>query len=760
MENKDFILEKRLRALDPELHRNFVDAAFALQNLLSKYKQYFPEYTDHSELHSLDVINFCNQLIGKERAERLNADEIYVLLMGCYLHDVGMGLTEKDYKEFMSMLDMGDYFATHDPEDIAQIIRDYHQEFSGLFIQKYAPLFDFPSDAHMFATIQIVRGHRKTDLFDETEYPEVLKLENGNTICLPYLAAIMCLADEIDVADDRNLKALFDVSKIKDKKQIVEFKKHAAVRRIEVTKDAFTLDVETSEIEVRRGILQLVKKMQKTLDYCVSLVEKRTPYKITQRKVIMNVRIDHEVIDLFEQISRIPRESGNEKAVSDWIKEWAQARGLNVEQDEIWNLIIKKPASKGYENHAPVMMQAHIDMVCEKNKDSQHDFAKDPIVLKTDGEWLISESGTTLGADNGVGVAAALAVLDDDTLEHPPLEVVFTVQEETTFAGAETVDVSGCEAMQLINLGHADERELIVGSCGGTGVTFTMPLERETKAPEGYSAFHLAISGLKGGHSGEDIHRGRGNAISLLLRVLESPGIRTISISGGTNRLAIPREAEAVVIVEDEAALQRIVETAKAVFRKEYSVAAPDLDIVMTKAEAEAPLTVASFQKISQVIRLYPNGIVQMNGGFDGLVESSDNIGIISTKGDMLTLTSEVRGAYQSTVDDIVKTIETLADLVGAETSYFSAYVPWEFAADSKLRAIATDTYREMFGGEMKQLALHAGLECGFFAEKKPGIDIISIGPDCQYFHSPEERVRIESIVHFYDILKVILRKL
>ena len=760
MKNQDFILEKRLRELNPKLHKNFVDAVFALQNLLSKYKLFFPDYTDHSELHSLDVINFCNQLIGEDRVKLLNADEIYVLLMGCYLHDVGMGLTRKDYEQFMSMLDLESYFDTHDPEDIPQIIRDYHQEFSGLFVQKYASLFDFPSDAHMFAIIQIVRGHRKTDLFDEREYPETLELKNGNTICVPYLAAIMCLADEIDVDDNRNLRALFDVSKVKDKKQIFEFKKHAAVRKIEVTKDAFLMDVETSEMEVCRGIMQLVKKMQKTLDYCVSLVEKRTSYEITQRKVIMNAKIDHEVIDIFEQISKIPRESGNEKAVSDWIKEWAQARNLYVEQDEIWNLIIKKPASKGYEDHAPVMMQAHLDMVCEKNRDSKHDFATDPIVLKVDGEWLVSESGTTLGADDGVGVAAALAVLDDDALEHPALEVVFTVQEETTFAGAETVDVSGCDAMQLINLDHADESELLVGSCGGTGVTFTMPLERESKVPEGFSAVHLTVSGLKGGHSGEDIHRGRGNAISLLLRVLENPGIRTVSISGGTNRLAIPREAEAIVIVEDEAALQRIVETAKAVFRKEYSVAAPDLDIVMTKAEAEAPLTEASFKRISQVIRLYPNGIVQMNGGFDGLVESSDNIGIISTEGDMLTLTSEVRGAYQSTVDDIVKTIEELAELMGAQTSYFSAYVPWEFEADSKLRAIATDTYREMFGGEMKQLALHAGLECGFFAEKKPGIDIISIGPDCQYFHSPEERVRIESIIHFYDILKTILKKL
>ena len=469
--------------------------------------------------------------------------------------------------------------------------------------------------------------------------------------------------------------------------------------------------------------------------------------------------LNHEVIQLFSQLSRIPRESGNEKAVSDWIKSWAEERGLQVTQDDISNLIICKPASKGYEDHAPVMMQAHIDMVCEKDGHSTHDFATDPIEFALDGEWIISSSGTTLGADDGVGVASALAVLDDDTLAHPPLEVVFTVQEETTFAGAETVDISGLKAMRLINLDHADETELIVGSCGGTGVRMTMPIEREADVPEDASAWRIKLTGLKGGHSGEDIHRGRGNAISLLLRVLEEPGLQTVSITGGTNRLAIPREAEAVVLV-DEAELKTIIDRAKATFVKEYGSAAPDLDIVCEAADAEPPLTESAFAKIAAAVRLYPNGIVNMNGMLEGLVESSDNIGIIQTERNVLTLTSEVRGAYQSTVDDIVRTIEVLAAILGAKTEYFAAYVPWEPAADSMLREIAVDLHREMFGGEMKLLALHAGLECGFFAEKRPGLDIISIGPDCQYFHSPQERVSVPSIGRFYEFLKELLRRL
>lgn len=468
----------------------------------------------------------------------------------------------------------------------------------------------------------------------------------------------------------------------------------------------------------------------------------------------------HPVIDLFAQISRIPRESGHEQGVSDWIKEWAQERNLQVSQDDIWNLIIKKPASKGYENHPAVLMQAHIDMVCEKNRESDHDFSKDPIELAYDGEWIRAANGTTLGADNGVGAAAALAILDDDQLPHPPLEVVFTVQEETTFAGAETVDISTCEAMQMINLDHADERELIVGSCGGTGVEFTMPLEREPAVPQGMNGYQIHLTGLQGGHSGEDIHRGRGNAIHLLMRLLEEADLPVVSITGGTNRLAIPREAEAVILAEDRRDVEQQVAAWKAVFQKEYSGAAPDLSLTISEAECMPPLTEESFRNVTAAIRLYPNGIVNMNGNLEGLVESSDNIGIIETGENQLRLVSEVRGAYQSTVKDITKTIEALAQLLNAKVSYFSAYVPWEFTADSRLRPLAIDTYQELFGERMRELAIHAGLECGFFAEKKPGIDLISIGPDCQYFHSPQERVRAESIEHFYELLKAILQKL
>lgn len=477
----------------------------------------------------------------------------------------------------------------------------------------------------------------------------------------------------------------------------------------------------------------------------------------------MNDRLKHDVLCIFEQLSRIPRESGHEQEVSDRIKDWAQKEGLEVSQDDLWNLVICKQASPGYGDHPPVMLQAHIDMVCEKDSDSTHDFSKDPILLKIEDDWITSATGTTLGADNGIGVAAAMAILKSTELKHPPLEVVFTVQEETTFAGAENIDVSGLKSRRLINLDHSDEHELIVGSCGGVGVEWTMPLKRNSSSPEDQKLYRLRLSGLKGGHSGEDIHRGRGNAIVLLMRALEQLQLPVTDIRGGSNRLAIPREAEATVYSADEVTLQKTISELEETLRKELADAGSDLMIACDPTEGSdpiPPLDGESLSRIAAIIRLYPNGIVNMNGSLEGVVESSDNIGIISTEDDRLRLVSEIRGGHQSSVEDIQKTIDLLAVLFSAKASYFNAYVPWEFAADSAMRTLATNTYRELFGEEMRQLALHAGLECGFFAKKIPGMDIISIGPDCENFHSPKERVRISSIERFYEFLTTLLARL
>ncbi len=283
-EDRDYAMERRLRALNPELHRRFTDAVFALQYNLSHYKLIFPEYTDHSNLHSMTVIDFCNRLIGTQ-IDRLNPDELYVLLMGCYFHDTGMGITLKDYRDFSRQIDFRDYFDTHSRDDLPEIIRSFHNEFSGLFIRKYSELFELPSEAHLFAVIQLARGHRKTDLLDETAYPSALRLPNGNTVCLPYLAALIRLADEIDVAAARNPALLYDIESLTDAVEIIENKKVKAVRELRVTEDEFVLLVDRSDEEILGHLRSMAGKMQKTLDFCRTVTLTRSPYVITQQRV-------------------------------------------------------------------------------------------------------------------------------------------------------------------------------------------------------------------------------------------------------------------------------------------------------------------------------------------------------------------------------------------------------------------------------------------------------------------------------------------
>lgn len=280
----DFSMERRLAHLDPALHRRFTDAVFALQHNLSNYKLLFPEYTDHTVLHSLTVIDFCNRLIG-DQIDALSADEVYTLLMGCYFHDTGMGISRRDYELFSQNLDFGDYFETHSPENYADVIRDFHHEFSAQFIRKYAELFEIPSEEHLRAVIQVSRGHRRTNLNDEDAYPIALMLPNGNTICTPYLAALIRLADEIDVAAARNPILLYDLEALTDALQISENKKLYAVRELTVSDAGFTLHVDCREESVFDSVELVAEKMRQTLNQCRGAVNGRTPFTITQEWV-------------------------------------------------------------------------------------------------------------------------------------------------------------------------------------------------------------------------------------------------------------------------------------------------------------------------------------------------------------------------------------------------------------------------------------------------------------------------------------------
>ena len=286
MNKYDFLLERRLKEISPDLHQRFSDTVFALQQILSNYKLIFPDFTDHTDLHTLNIIEFCNNLIG-EQIDKLNADEMYVLLLGCYFHDTGMGISHNDFEEFSKQINFGNYFDNHSRDNYPEIVRNFHHEFSGLFLRKYAKFFDFPSEEHLFAIIQISRGHRKTDLNDEKEYPLNLKVPGGNTICLPYLAALVRLADEIDVTASRNSKAIYDLSKIVEEIDLIEFMKHEAVKGLEITDKAFIMNIKSGDQKIVDGLNILAGKMKKTLDYCRSAVNNRTSFEITQEDVII-----------------------------------------------------------------------------------------------------------------------------------------------------------------------------------------------------------------------------------------------------------------------------------------------------------------------------------------------------------------------------------------------------------------------------------------------------------------------------------------
>lgn len=283
-----FAIEYRLKAMNPELHRRFTQSVGALQYYLSRYKALFPDYTDHTELHSLSVIDYCNQLIGSQ-IEKLNADELYVLLMACYLHDSGMGITREMCDEFSGRIDFGDYFDTHPKEEYPVIVREFHHEYSGLFIRKFAPLFDIPSEEHLQAIIQTARGHRRTNLMDEKEFPDTLQVPGGNRLCLPYLAAVIRLADEVDVTASRNPLLLFDKDAMPDLKQVMVNKVLAAVQSMDVTAEGFLLHVYAPEAEVLEKTREMADKMQRTLDYCRQVVRERTPFVITQQYVRMEM---------------------------------------------------------------------------------------------------------------------------------------------------------------------------------------------------------------------------------------------------------------------------------------------------------------------------------------------------------------------------------------------------------------------------------------------------------------------------------------
>lgn len=468
----------------------------------------------------------------------------------------------------------------------------------------------------------------------------------------------------------------------------------------------------------------------------------------------------------FAELLKIPHCSGNEKALGDYIIAFAKSKGLEWKKDDVGNVVVAKPGSAGHENSEGVILQGHLDMVCEKNSDVSHDFSKDSINAGMQGDWIQAE-GTTLGADNGIGVCAALAILEDDTLVHPPLECLFTVDEETGLTGATKIQPGFLKGKKLLNLDSEDEGEFTIGCAGGADTRISLNLDREnTNRGE---AHMLKLFGFRGGHSGIDINQGRGNAIKLLARILWQVSaakvpFRLVSIEGGNLRNAIPREAWSSVIL-DPSDVERFYSLSQAAFEKikaEYAAVEKDAAISLEKSNEspQAALTQESRNKLISLIFTLPHGVISMHPEIEGLVETSTNLAVVHTlegNGEIICSTrSSVASALQATRDILV----AISSLIKAEVVLEEGYPGWTPNLQSPLLQIMKDIYKKTFQADAHVAAVHAGLECGIIGEKFPGMDMISFGPTIEHPHSPDERVHVGSVKKFWTYLTNVLSEL
>ncbi len=474
-----------------------------------------------------------------------------------------------------------------------------------------------------------------------------------------------------------------------------------------------------------------------------------------------------EVFGYFEDLTRIPRESGNEDMVCDYLIHFAEENGFAWQKDEMKNLLIRVPATEGYEDHPTVIVQGHIDIVCEKNAGTVHDFTKDPVKVEIEGDKVIAKE-TTLGADDGMGIALAMALATDKTACHPPLELVCTSDEERGMTGVEEFDASVLKGRVLINLDADDEGVFVVGCAGGPVVRIELPISWE-KAESGFEPIHIQIKGLKGGHSGEDIHRGRANSNKLLIRLLGAVGrkmpYRVSDISGGLKYNAIPREAEAVIYVpaaQKTEALAVAAEMEK-IFKSEFYSIENDLEVT---AEAfaegsEKVLTADAQSRLADFIMLSDCGIVRMSPQLEGVVESSVSVGVVRLEGEKAVVLTMTRSSTESMYMDMYYKIVRLAEIMGGTTEMMSNCPEWEFNPNSEIKKLFENVYREMFQKEPKLLVLHAGLECGVFAKKIPEyVDMIAAGPDIRDLHTPGEYVTISSVQKFWKFFKEVFKNL
>jgi len=464
----------------------------------------------------------------------------------------------------------------------------------------------------------------------------------------------------------------------------------------------------------------------------------------------------------FAEISLVPRGSKNEAAIGKYLVDTARKLGLAAEQDATGNVLARKPASRGREGAQSVCLQGHMDMVCEKNKDTIHNFLEDPLQLVRKGNFMTA-NGTTLGADNGIAVATCLAVMEDKNLEHGPLEFLFTVDEETGLTGANNLQPGFLQSKTLLNLDSEDEGELYVGCSGGRDNAGTWDAALDD-APAGGTGLLITVKGLKGGHSGLEIHTGRGNALKIMTRVLlglAAIGARVARIDGGNKRNAIPREAEAVVSLPKAKAAQagEFVEQMNQAIKAELATVEPNLAIACQAQKGVRKILKKALQKrVLLTLAGLPHGVLKMSADIPGLVETSTNLAIIQTGKKAISIQTSQRSSVASEIDEAAQAVRAVFELGGATMTGSDGYPGWKPNIESPILKRAQSTYKSLYGKDPAVKAVHAGLECGIIGEKYPGMDMVSFGPTMREVHSPNEHLYIDTVEKFYAFLLAILK--
>lgn len=470
-------------------------------------------------------------------------------------------------------------------------------------------------------------------------------------------------------------------------------------------------------------------------------------------------------LQYFEELAAIPRGSGNEEAAAKWIEQKAKDLGLYAKRDEYNNVLVKKAATPGYEDKAPVLLQAHIDMVCEKNGDSDHDFLKDGLQLVVDGDWLRA-NGTTLGADDGYGCAYMLALMDSDsdTFVHPALEFLFTTGEELGFTGALPMDCSEIVSRRMIGMDGGPEGVVSITSAGAQEVIVSRECEYEPAVGE---CIAVHVKGLLGGHSAMNIIDEKGNSNKFMGRVLHNVAkvapFRICTISGGAMFNAIPREASAIIAVQDgkKAEAIKAIETVAAQLKEEYAASDKDVQVIVEEASAEQMMSAATTTAVTESLYNIPNGVRMMNVLIPGLPVTSTNMGICKTEDGKVKIDTMLRSSSRSVNDDYVDNICSVARLAGMTDIWVGGWIPaWPYMQNSTMRTMMEEMYKQETGKDMEELAVHGGLELGVFSEKMPGMDIVTLGPVAYDAHTVTERMSISSFERVYGFLQRFLTKL